>query len=200
MSPSLNVSEVFYSIQGEGQRAGTANIFIRLQGCKAKHACYASGIMCDTEFESGQPYTLDHLFELVNPYPSMNIIWTGGEPLDQLTEEMIDYFTQAGYYQAIETSGLHPVPPGIDYVVLSPKVAEHVCVKNFPEGVDELRYVRHAGQHIPSPSVRAKYYCLSPHSGGYTINDQNLTHCINLVKQFPEWRLSVQLHKLWQVL
>ena len=51
----LNVSEVFYSLQGEGERAGEASIFIRLQGCKTKHACAASGIVCDTEFESGKP-------------------------------------------------------------------------------------------------------------------------------------------------
>jgi 7-carboxy-7-deazaguanine synthase len=50
----LKISEIFYSLQGEGARAGTPTIFIRLQGCSAKNACYQSGIKCDTEFESGK--------------------------------------------------------------------------------------------------------------------------------------------------
>ncbi len=67
----LKVSEIFYSLQGEGARAGTATFFIRLQGCKAKMACYASGVRCDTEFESGSEWTLDKIIKLlyVGSYP-----------------------------------------------------------------------------------------------------------------------------------
>ena len=61
----LNVSEIFYSLQGEGLRAGTANVFIRLQGCKTKFACAASGIKCDTEFESGQAYDIRDLYNKI---------------------------------------------------------------------------------------------------------------------------------------
>ena len=46
----LNISEIFYSLQGEGLRIGTPTIFIRLQGCKAKHACFKKGIACCEEF------------------------------------------------------------------------------------------------------------------------------------------------------
>ena len=49
----LKVSEIFYSLQGEGYRTGEASLFVRLQGCSVKNACYKSGIVCDTEFESG---------------------------------------------------------------------------------------------------------------------------------------------------
>lgn len=198
----LQVSEIFYSLQGEGQRAGTANIFIRLQGCKAKNACYALGIRCDTEFESGTEYSLKELHDRMTQLSMdcKNIIWTGGEPTDQLTDEVVAYFTDLGYFQALETSGLNPAPQGIDYVVVSPKVAEHVVKKNFPNGVEELRYVRHSGQAIPQPQVMARYYCISPHSDGFDINIENLKHCINLCKINPMWRLSVQQHKLWNVL
>jgi len=79
----------------------------------------------------------------------IHIIWTGGEPTDQLTDEIVRFFGKKGYYQAIETSGLNPVPAGIDFVCVSPKVAEHIIAKNFPNGVTELRYVRHKGQSIP---------------------------------------------------
>lgn len=198
---TLNVSEIFYSLQGEGARAGTANVFVRLQGCKAKDACYASGIKCDTEFESGRAYTIQELYEAVDKYKCGKLIWTGGEPAQQLTADHVAYFKQRGYYQCIETSGLFSVPDGLDYIVVSPKVAEHVVKKNFDNTqVHELRYVRHAGQEIPKPSITALYYCLSPHSDGFTINASNLAHCIELVKQNPDWRLSVQQHKLWNVL
>ena len=197
---SLKISEIFYSLQGEGARAGTATIFIRLQGCKAKFACAAMGIKCDTEFESGKEYSLDQLYNFVKGYPSWEITWTGGEPTDQLTDEIVSYFKQKGYYQAIETSGLNPVCNGLDFVCISPKVAEHIIKKNFPNGCDELRYVRHKGQDIPQPAIQAKHYWISPHSDGFTINAENLKHCIELCLQNPNWKLSVQNHKLWNIL
>ncbi len=197
----LNISEIFYSLQGEGARAGSANIFIRLQGCKAKDACFASGIRCDTEFESGKEMScLDLLDYFAIHYPEAeSIIWTGGEPAQQLTSEIILYFKDHHYFQAIETSGLFSVPENLDYVVVSPKVAEHVVAKNFTK-VDELRYVRHAGQFIPQPSIEAVHYFISPHSDGFEINSVNLKHCIELCKQNPKWKLSVQMHKIWNLL
>lgn len=199
---NLKISEIFYSLQGEGARTGTPTIFIRLQGCSAKHACYQLGIKCDTEFESGKEMTLEEIFDWCeqNADQCNEITWTGGEPADQLNDEIVGYFKNAGFFQAIETSGLKPVPAGIDFICVSPKVAEHVVKKNFPNGVDELRYVRHAGQEIPEPSINAKYYWISPHSDGYSINEKNLNHCINLCLKNGRWKLSVQNHKIWNVL
>lgn len=231
---TLKVSEIFYSLQGEGARAGEASIFIRLQGCSAKHACTRSGVACDTEFESGKEMTLTEVLlaaaeamgratqgEGVRDVPSQGlwIIWTGGEPLDQLTPEVVYELSKLGYKQAIETSGIKKLDPEIakflDHIVVSPKVAEHILMKNFDHltikgtsdafvdsiHVDELRYVRHAGQPgLPQPSLKAKYYYLSPHSDGGEINKENMAHCIKLCLENPQWRLSVQQHKLWRVL
>lgn len=195
---TLNVSEIFYSLQGEGARAGSANVFVRLQGCKTKHACAAYGVVCDTEFESGRSMTLQEIADFAKQNGCSNIIWTGGEPADQLTEDVVRWFREQEFYQAIETSGLRPVPEGLDYVVVSPKVAEHIVAKNFTH-VNELRYVRHAGQDIPQPAVEADYRFVSPHSDAFTINPDNLAHCIRLVLKNPAWRLSVQQHKQWNV-
>lgn len=199
---NLKVSEIFYSLQGEGARIGTPTIFIRLQGCKAKNACFAAGIKCDTEFESGKEMdTRDILIWMRdNANGCKEITWTGGEPLDQLTEGHIEFFKEQGYFQAIETSGLHPAPKGIDFICVSPKVAEHVIKKNFPNGVTELRYVRHKGQSIPEPSIKADHYWLSPHSDGFNINSENMKHCIQLCIDNPQWKLSLQNHKLWNIL
>jgi organic radical activating enzyme len=198
----LKIAEIFYSLQGEGARIGTPTVFIRLTGCSAKFACYASGIRCDTEFESGRDYELTELLEWLtdNAPQCKEITWTGGEPLDQLTEEIVTFFKEKGYYQAIETSGLKPAPKGLDFICVSPKVAEHVVKKNFPDGVTELRYVRHKGQEIPNPSVEAQHYWISPHSDGFNINSENLKHCIKLCQENGKWKLSVQNHKIWNVL
>lgn len=197
----LNISEIFYSLQGEGIRVGAPTIFIRLQGCKTKYACLKIGVICDTEFESGKEYSLEELLAWIGIHAGtcQEITWTGGEPTDQLTEEVVAWFKDRGFYQTIETSGLNPVPTNLDFVTLSPKVAEHVIEKNFKR-VNELKYVRHAGQEIPKPSVDADYYWVSPHSDGFSINSENLEHCIKLCKDNPRWRLSVQSHKLWKVL
>jgi len=197
---TLNISELFYSLQGEGGRAGTPTIFIRLQGCKTKNACFAGGVLCDTEFESGQAYTIAELETELWRFAARDITWTGGEPLDQLNEEIVAYFNQLGYHQSLETSGLRPRVNGFDYITVSPKVAEHIVEKNFPNGVNELRYVRHKGQQIPKPAIAAEHYYISPHSNGLEIDRDNLQHCIELCKENPSWSLSVQQHKIWRVL
>lgn len=198
----MKISEIFYSLQGEGMRTGRPTIFIRLSGCKAKNACYALGIRCDTEFESGKDYTNTELLNWIkqNAGDCKEITWTGGEPTDQLLVTDIAFFKARGFYQTIETSGLNPVPDGIDFISISPKVADHVIKKNFPDQVGEIRYVRHKGQDIPEPSITAQYYYLSPHSDGFDINAENLKHCIDLCIANPKWSLSVQDHKLWKVL
>lgn len=196
---NLKVSEIFYHLQGEGARIGSANIFIRLQGCKTKNACFQAGIRCDTEFESGEPVDLDRILWTISKMTCQNIIWTGGEPADQLTAEIVEFFKEKGYFQAIETSGTRAVPENLDYVACSPKVADHVIERNF-KTVDEFRYVRHVGQSIPQPTIQARDYFISPHSDGFSINSENLKHCIELCKKNPKWRLSIQMHKLWNVL
>lgn len=196
----LRVNEIIYTLQGEGQRKGIASIFIRLSGCSAKYACYASGVKCDTEFNSGKMMNIEEIIEEIRQYNCASIVWTGGEPADQLTDEIVLAFKEAGYYQCIETSGIKPAPKEIDYICVSPKVAEHVLKKNFPKGVEELRYIRHKSQSIPEPEVHSVYKFISPHSDGFDINIENLKHCIELVKENPGWRLSVQDHKLWEIL
>lgn len=191
---SLRVNEVFYSLQGEGARAGEASIFIRLSGCDLTCG------FCDTEFESGKEFSVEELLAAIRVYPCHWIVWTGGEPALQLNETIVDFFHQHNYKQAIETNGGHAVPKNLDFITVSPKVAEHIVARHFSH-VTELKYVRHAGQpDVPRPSVTADYYWLSPLNDGQHINLVNLKHCISLCLQHPQWRLSVQQHKQWKVL
>jgi 7-carboxy-7-deazaguanine synthase len=191
----MKVNEIFYSIQGEGRRAGEASIFIMLSGCD--QTCG----FCDTEFESGQEMTNEELFEKIKHFEGRWIVWTGGEPALQLTEADIAFFKDLGFKQAIETNGNNSVPDGLDWVCVSPKVADHVVAKKFPNGVDELRYVRHSGQMAcPEPKVEAKEYYLSPRFDGNDINGENLKKCISLILENPKWKLSLQSHKILNVL
>tara|TARA_R100001163_G_scaffold48405_1_gene36386 strand:+ start:1139 stop:1723 length:585 start_codon:yes stop_codon:yes gene_type:complete len=191
----LKVNEMFYSLQGEGKRAGEASIFIRLSGCD--QACG----FCDTEFESGKEMSPVEIEEFIDQWPGKWIVWSGGEPALQLTEDHIRFFKSQGYKQAIETNGNNRVPDGLDWVCCSPKVAEHVVAKNFPNGVDELRYVRHANQvGCPEPKVKAKEKYLSPMFDGDRINQKNLARVMGLILENPEWKLSLQSHKLLKIL
>ena len=200
----LNVSEIFYSLQGEGYRTGEASLFVRLQGCSAKNACYNSGVICDTEFESGQKLTIDYILSIALDKGAKWITWTGGEPTDQLTSDICNYVKDKGFKQSIECSGIKQPPSGIDWVVISPKIAEHVILKKWllidEFHCDELRWVRHEGQSIPNTKIKSKHYYLSPHSDGNKLNKDNLNHCIKLCLKNPKWKLSTQNHKIWSIL
>jgi organic radical activating enzyme len=197
----MTVSEIFYSLQGEGGRAGEPSLFVRLSGCSVQFACMKSGVVCDTEFVSGREMTREEILaELRRLSPTCRwIVWTGGEPTDQLTAEDVAFFADENYEQAIETSGVRPVPDGLDWVTISPKVAEHILAKHFPEGCTELKYVRAAGQAIPAPALHARHYYLSPHADGDHIHPDTLKAVIALCLAHPRWRLSLQQHKLWRV-
>lgn len=190
----MRVNETFCSIQGEGARSGTLNIFIRLSGCDLSCG------FCDTEFESGKELTPSELLDVIQQYNCKNIIWTGGEPTLQLTDEILSYFGMHGYFQAIETNGNNKVSDLIDYITVSPKVAEHVLEKNFKK-VDEIRYARHKGQlSLPDTKIDATHYYISPIFNGNEIDYDNLNHCIKLLEGQNKWKLSIQLHKLLKVL
>jgi len=191
----LQVNEIFYSLQGEGIRAGEPSIFIRLTGCNLKCT------FCDTNFSTGNDMGIDEILKVIEKYlPCKTIVWTGGEPTLQLTNSIVKFFKEHGYYQCIETNGTNNVPNEIDFISLSPKVPNGVIENNFPKGVDEIRYVIHAWQTaIPDTKIKAKFYFLSPVFLENTLVKENLNNCIQLCLRNPKWRLSIQQHKIWQL-
>lgn len=205
---SYRINEVFYSVQGEGLRAGTANVFIRFAGCNLKCSKddALSGFDCDTEFASGIDVALpeDVLARAqmaASPFipigqPSA-VIFTGGEPALQLDGPLIARFKSSGWHVAIETNGTRELAGIVDWITCSPKSAEHTLKLPF---ANELKYVRHAGQGIPKPAIHADHHLLSPaFEADGSLSRANLEHCIRLVKENPAWRLSVQQHKTWRV-
>lgn len=192
------INEIFYSVQGEGVRAGTANVFVRFAGCNLTCARdNEAGFDCDTEFSSARKMTATAIYSAVAAFlPCKAIIFTGGEPSLQLDALLLDHFND--YYCAIETNGTHDVSNlGLSWVTVSPKSAEHTLRQPT---ADEVKYVRRIGQGIPRPVIKATYKLLSPAcQANGIILPADLAYCIDLVKEFPEWRLSTQQHKLWNV-
>jgi len=197
----LKIVEQFYTLQGEGGRAGQASYFIRLATCNKN--CW----FCDTEFNIYKQLRLGDILEKIQSTPARWITWTGGEPTLQLTEEIIAFFKSKGFLQSIETNGTNPVPAGIDYIVCSPKVPLPVLKKSFPNGVQEFRFPVDIKQKslIPIDQLPpADHYFVSPLFLGdekkrFDLDPQNLQHCIDLVMKNPAWKLSIQQHKIWRL-
>jgi 7-carboxy-7-deazaguanine synthase len=192
------VNEIFYSLQGEGVRAGTPNLFLRLSKCNLTCLKETHGFDCDTEFESGRWMTAGEILaELRELSPACGwVILTGGEPALQVDAELIDVLHRAGYKLAIETNGSIELPAGIDWITVSPKVAEHAIRQKTAH---EVKYVRGYGQAIPKTVVTAEHYLISPAFDGAELDPRALDWCVRLCKDNPPWRLSIQQHKTWKV-
>lgn len=202
---TYRVNEVFYTLQGEGANAGRPFVFVRLSDCNLRCDGQVTDAVsmpvCDTEFVSGDDVSVDDLITRVNAVAGecRNVLFTGGEPMLQVDEGLVSAFIRAGYmYLALETNGTRGVNPDwFNWVTVSPKVAEHVLKVTHAH---ELRYVRHAGTPIPEPLIEADFKYLSPAwDDDPAVVRANLEHCVRLVKENPEWRLSIQQHKVWRV-
>ena len=201
-----SVNEIFFSLQGEGARGGTPNVFVRFSGCNMRCDLTPGkrspgGFACDTEFESGTSMTAAQIANAalkLAPKAGLGVILTGGEPGLQVDKPLVTALRRAGFAPlCIETNGTIDVAPlELDWISLSPKVAEHaVRVKSC----SEIRYVRGHGQGIPRPAARAERKFISPAFSGDVLDPETLRWCIDLVKANPEWALSVQQHKTWGI-
>lgn len=200
---SYRINEVFYSLQGEGARAGSPNVFVRFAGCNLTCRRDVEGFDCDTEFTSGRTLELLALLEEANDVRSAaaapcGVILTGGEPALQADAALVRGLIGEGFSPvAIETNGTVDIGGlGVQYVACSPKSAEHTL---RIARADELRYVRRKGQGIPKPIVKADALYISPAYGVHGIDPEDFDWCVRLVLENPAWRLSVQQHKGWRL-
>ncbi|MCF0193791.1 MAG: radical SAM protein [Bacteroidaceae bacterium] len=173
------INEIFASVQGEGYWTGTAVVFVRFAFCNL-HCPF-----CDTDFSDYTEMTIDEILAEVNRYAPQTIVLTGGEPALQVNIQLIDALHAAGKRIHIETNGTRSLPPTIDWVTLSPKDAPTVI-----EYFDELKVV-FEGQNLEQYD---RYVCsnrfLQPCS------NLNIQKTFEAVLANPQWRLSLQTHKL----
>lgn len=174
------INEIFYSLQGEGHHTGTPAVFVRFSGCNLK--CD----FCDTAHQSGVEMSDEAIVEAVSAYPCRMVILTGGEPGLWIDDALIEALHRAGKYIAIETNGTQVLPEGIDWVTCSPKEGAPLHVRR----IDEVKVV-YTGQDVtPYLYLPAKEHFLQPCSC------RNTEEVVAYIKAHPQWRLSLQTHKL----
>ena len=204
-----SVKEIFYTLQGEGGQAGRAAVFCRFAGCNlwsGREADRASAIcrFCDTDFV-GTDGTGGGKFEqaaqlaqaIAGHWPTATsarrfVVLTGGEPLLQVDAALLDALHAQGFEVAVETNGTVAAPPGIDWLCVSPKAGAPVVQEKgqelklvFPQdGVDPSCFLAWDFQH----------FFLQPMDGPR--QRDNTAAAIAYCQTHPQWRLSVQTHKV----
>jgi organic radical activating enzyme len=219
MRNSYRINNIFYSLQGEGRNTGRAAAFVRFAGCNLRCP------FCDTEFDSYREMTADEILQeiaqlssfhsplssLHSPLPSRFIVLTGGEPTLQVDEHFVDLLHQEGYEVAMESNGTRPAPRNLDWLTVSPKVVDggRSMVDGEGKAPDEIKIVfeENTAEMLSSPASPLSSL-LSPlpsppllylqpcDTGDSARNAFILQQCISYIKQHPQWRLSLQTHKL----
>lgn len=214
---TYSVNEVFYSVQGEGLKAGTAMTFVRFAGCNLTCSRDGeAGFDCDTDFSAGIRHSAEEIAqrcrEELSEYTGRSwptegevaheqkpwVLLTGGEPALQVDEPLLRALTP-DFRLAIETNGTRILPIGFDWICVSPKTATHTLHQTY---CDELKVVLQHGRALPDHSsvMEAENLLLSPAiDTDPNQTRRNIEWCIRQVKLHPEWRLSFQEHKVWGI-
>ena len=192
------INEIFYSLQGEGYHSGTPAVFVRFSGC---NLCCA---FCDTQHQNGMMISLQDIVDEVNKYPIASlVVLTGGEPSLFIDEAFVAELKQrTGKQIAIETNGTRPLPSNLDWVTLSPKSAfeggdMEPCVLTH---CDELKVVCLGQDLAQYDGIEAKYRFLQPcFCEDEMQRKANMKACVEMVMQNPNWRLSLQIHRVLNI-
>ena len=203
-----SVKEIFYSVQGEGYYSGRPAVFCRFAGCnlwsgKEEDRKDALCKFCDTDFvgtegnDGGSYKTASLLAQKISQnWPQSNgrcfVVCTGGEPLLQIDDELIAALHEANFEIAVETNGTLAAPAGIDWICVSPKasvelaqVSGHELKLVYPQdGADPEQYVK----------LNFRHFFLQPMDGAG--QEQATRQALEYVLAHPEWRISLQLHKI----
>ena len=210
------VKELFPTLQGEGTHTGRAAVFCRFAGCNlwsGREEDRATAIckFCDTDFvgsggDGGGKFetakdlanAIESSWRSTSAGPQQRyVVFTGGEPLLQLDEQLIEKLHQKGFEVAIETNGTIKVPKGVDWVCVSPKAGSDLIVLQ----ANELKLVIPQEGHGALEKLLARFEkmdyrnrFLQPMDGGNLKINTELA--ISLCQKRPLWRLSLQSHKL----
>lgn len=187
---SIKIVDIFYSIQGEGKFSGCACIFIRLHGCNLN--CH----FCDEDLHRGgyESFTFKEVLQKIAMYPSKRVVITGGEPSLEDIREFIDALHIKQYYVAVESNGYKfEHIKNADWITYSPKDWDALHV----EGFNEYKFIVECKSDIKKLlSIKSnKPIYIQPQNNKETIDQKNTDFCIELIKKYPRFRLSVQLHK-----
>ncbi len=211
--PTYKVKEIYYTLQGEGAHTGRPAVFCRFTGCNLwsgreedRHKAICQ--FCDTDFvgtdgpNGGRFATPEDLAQAVSdqwpvekdggkPY----VVCTGGEPLLQLDEALIEAFHAQGFEVGVETNGTIEAPPGIDWLCMSPKAGTEIILKKG----QELKLV------FPQPGAEPErfldfdfdHFFLQPMDSPQQA--ENIQKTLDYCLKHPRWRRSLQTHKFLDI-
>jgi 7-carboxy-7-deazaguanine synthase (Cx14CxxC type) len=204
---TYSVKELFYTLQGEGARAGRAAVFLRFAGCnlwsgREQDRAEAICDFCDTDFvgvdgagggkfENAETLA-DMAFEKWPGGGAPYIVCTGGEPLLQLDAPLISALRGRGFEVAIESNGTLRAPPGIDWICISPKAGADFVQRSGHEL--KLVYPQTGAAPAEYESLAFDHFFLSPMDN--SARDANTQAAVAYCLAHPQWRLSLQTHKI----
>jgi len=203
---SYAVKEIFLTLQGEGMQAGRRAVFLRFAGCnlwsgREQDRATAQCSFCDTDFvgldgENGGRYAAAALAAKVETLWGRGdcplVVITGGEPMLQLDAALVDALHARGFEIAVETNGTLPAPEGIDWICVSPKAGTDVVQRSG----DELKLVWPQAGVDPQELLGwdFRHFLIQPMDCADA--DAARQAAIDYVLAHPQWRLSLQTHKL----
>ncbi|RVU49391.1 7-carboxy-7-deazaguanine synthase [Rubrivivax rivuli] len=208
---TYSVKEIFYTLQGEGLRAGRPAVFCRFAGCnlwtgrepdRAQAVCQ----FCDTDFV-GTDGTLGGKYgsapalsaQIAALWPAGHghryVVLTGGEPLLQVDGALVAALHAEGFEIAVETNGTVAAPPGIDWICVSPKAGAAWVQRTG----HELKLVYPQPGLMPEAvDTEGFEHCLLQPMDGL-LQRANTRAAIAHCQAHPRWRLSVQTHKILDI-
>ncbi|GAK44503.1 conserved protein [Tepidicaulis marinus] len=206
-----SVKEIFYTLQGEGANAGRPAVFCRFAGCnlwtgreedRAKAVC----TFCDTDFvgtdgqNGGKFADAEELAARIasfwptdgaRPQGAPLVVCTGGEPLLQLDEPLIEALHAKGFSIAVETNGTLEAPSGIDWICVSPKADAPLVQRSGQEL--KLVYPQEKARPEDFDALAFEHFFLQPMDGPG--KKENTNAAVAYCMAHPKWRLSLQTHK-----
>ena len=206
---SFAVKEIFYTLQGEGANAGRAAVFCRFAGCnlwsgREEDRADAVCAFCDTDFVGtdgvgGDRFpTVNALADAIDArWPAEDggrkfVVCTGGEPLLQINDELVNALHGRGFEVAIETNGTKQPPPGIDWICVSPKANAELVLRSGHEL--KLIYPQPGAEPERYESLPFAHFFLQPMDGPERARNTQLA--VSYCLKHPQWRLSLQTQKV----
>jgi 7-carboxy-7-deazaguanine synthase len=205
---SYAVKEIFYTLQGEGAHSGRPAVFCRFAGCnlwsgREEDRSGAICQFCDTDFvgvdgQGGNKFAnaKEAADAVARQWPAESgdhrfVVCTGGEPLLQLDQALIDALHDHQFEIAIETNGTLPVPKGVDWICVSPKARAELIVHSG----DELKlvYPQEGAEPERYRSLVFQHFFLQPMDG--PARQPNTQLALKYCLAHPQWKLSLQTHK-----
>lgn len=205
---SYAVKEAFLTLQGEGVQAGSRAVFLRFAGCnlwsgREQDRATAQCNFCDTDFVGTDGPGGGKFSDAESLAGQVESLWdgdrdrrlvviTGGEPMLQLDEPLIETLHARGFKVAVESNGTLPATPGIDWLCISPKAGTEVVQRSG----NELKLVWPQEGIDPAEleSWDFDHFLIQPMDCADVAASYDAA--IALVMQRPKWRLTLQAHKV----